>query len=293
MKTLLIAVAARGIACGGAMAGDDCHVGHGAWQPREAVMQAATGLGCMLRRSRRTTAAGRSRARCPGRRIKAKLDPATLQVVKLGHRDGQQIRERDRGNAPTVAPSAPPQSAVPERHPARGAGELTYQAEESRVMKSILAALALTSGLGGAQPCHGPAGYIHHHPERTVAMVPISSSTSPMRRGRMPEPCGWPAASRSITNISATGIAPPVAATWRRLTASPAPVSARAGHSNHPRPCRCAVRCGLYAACRRRRGGHARQPERHRRAADDGRSGKACARPQVCRQPPLRHVATP
>ena len=44
MKTLLIAVAALAVLpAAGAMAGDDCHVGHGAWQPREAVMQAVTG----------------------------------------------------------------------------------------------------------------------------------------------------------------------------------------------------------------------------------------------------------
>lgn len=114
MKTLLIAVAALAVLpAAGAMAGDDCHVGHGAWQPREAVMQAATGLGWHVEKIEADDGCWEVKGRdAQGRRIKAKLDPATLQVVKLRHRDGQQIRERDRGNAPTVAPSAPPSNPL-------------------------------------------------------------------------------------------------------------------------------------------------------------------------------------
>jgi hypothetical protein len=89
----------------------------------------------------------------------------------------------------------------------------------------------------------------------------------------MPEPCGWPAASRNTTSISATGTAPPAATLAQverhhRRQRRRGPVA-----GNHARPGRCAVRCGLHAACRRGRRGHARQPERGRRAADDGRSG--------------------
>ena len=46
MKTLSIAVAALAVLpAAGAMAGDDGHVPRGAWQPRDAAMQAAAGLG--------------------------------------------------------------------------------------------------------------------------------------------------------------------------------------------------------------------------------------------------------
>lgn len=114
MKTLLIAVAALAVLPAAvAMAGDDCHVEHGAWQPREAVMQAATGLGWHVEKIEADDGCWEVKGRdAQGRRIKAKLDPATLQVVKLRHRDGQQIPERDRGNAPTVAPLAPPSNPL-------------------------------------------------------------------------------------------------------------------------------------------------------------------------------------
>ena len=59
---------------------------------------------------------------------------------------------------------------------------------------------------------------------------------------------------------------------------------------DHARPGRCAVRCGLHAPHRRGRRGHARQPERGRRAADDRGRGHARARAPLRRQLRLRHV---
>ncbi|MDK8875255.1 PepSY domain-containing protein [Paracoccus sp. SSJ] len=109
MKTLLIAITALAVLpVAGALAGDDCHVPRGAWQPHEAVMQAAAGLGWHVEKIEADDGCWEVKGRdAQGRRIKAKLDPATLQVVKLRHRDGEQDRKRDRGGATPVAPSAP------------------------------------------------------------------------------------------------------------------------------------------------------------------------------------------
>ena len=92
-----------------ALADDDCHAPRAAWQPREAAMQAASRLGWRVEEIEADDGCWEIEGRdAEGRRIKAKLDPATLQVVKLRHRDGEQDRKRDRGGATPVAPSAPP-----------------------------------------------------------------------------------------------------------------------------------------------------------------------------------------
>jgi len=110
MKYLLISAAAlAALPVAVALAGDDCRVPRGAWQPREAAMQAAAGLGWHVEKIEADDGCWEVKGRdAQGRRIKAKLDPATLQVVKLRHRDGEQDRKRDRGGATPVAPSAPP-----------------------------------------------------------------------------------------------------------------------------------------------------------------------------------------
>lgn len=114
MKTLLIAVATlTALPTGWALAGDDCHVGREAWQPREAAMQVAADLGWQVEKIEADDGCWEVKGRdAQGRRIKAKLDPASLQVVKLRHEDRQEVRERDRGNATTVAPSAPPSNPL-------------------------------------------------------------------------------------------------------------------------------------------------------------------------------------
>lgn len=110
MKYLLISAAAlAALPVAVALAGDDCRVPRGAWQPREAAMQAAAGLGWHVEKIEADDGCWEVKGRdAQGRRIKAKLDPATLQVIELRHRDGEHDRKRDRGAAPAVAPSAPP-----------------------------------------------------------------------------------------------------------------------------------------------------------------------------------------
>ncbi|QFG37616.1 hypothetical protein BDE18_1208 [Paracoccus pantotrophus] len=110
MKTLLLAVAAFAVLPAvAAIADDDCHVPRSAWQQREAAMQAATGLGWRVEKIEADDGCWEVKGRdAQGRRIKAKLDPATLQVVKLRHRDGEDDRARDRDRAPAAAPATPP-----------------------------------------------------------------------------------------------------------------------------------------------------------------------------------------
>ena len=109
MKALQIAITALTmLPAAAAYAGDDCHVPREAWQPREAAMQAAAGLGWLVDKIEADDGCWEIKGRdAQGRHIKVKLDPATLQVVKFRHRDNQRSREREHGNAATPAPSAP------------------------------------------------------------------------------------------------------------------------------------------------------------------------------------------
>lgn len=110
MKHSLIALTLLAVMPAGAvLAGDDCHVPQAAWQTREAATQAAISRGWRIEKIKADDGCWEVKGLdAQGRRIKAKLDPATLQVVKLRHRDGEQDRKRDRGGATPVAPSAPP-----------------------------------------------------------------------------------------------------------------------------------------------------------------------------------------
>ena len=91
-----------------ALAEDDCHAPRAAWQPREAAMQAASRLGWRVEEIEADDGCWEIEGRdAEGRRIKAKLAPATLNVVKLRHRDGGRDRRREDVRAP-AAPLAPP-----------------------------------------------------------------------------------------------------------------------------------------------------------------------------------------
>lgn len=92
-----------------ALADDDCHAPSAAWQPREAAMQAASGLGWRVDKIEADDGCWEVKGiDAEGRRIKAKLDPATLKVVKLRHRDGDDDESgRDDSRGPAAAPTAP------------------------------------------------------------------------------------------------------------------------------------------------------------------------------------------
>lgn len=92
-----------------ALAGDDCDVPIDQWQPREAVMQKAERLGWNVQRLKIDDGCYELRGRDEnGRAFKAKLDPRTLQPVKMKLRerdDHERERTRQRGGA-AVAPKA-------------------------------------------------------------------------------------------------------------------------------------------------------------------------------------------
>ena len=95
-----------------ALAGDDCQVPLDRWQPREAVQQMATSQGWTVQRLKIDDGCYELRATdAQGRRIKVKLDPESLQILKIKHKDRrhESRRERDRqGSADTNAPAAAP-----------------------------------------------------------------------------------------------------------------------------------------------------------------------------------------
>lgn len=110
-------------------AGDDCDVPLSHWQSRDAVRQMAAAKGWEIQRLKIDDGCYEIRATdAEGRAFKAKLDPETLQVLKLKYRDRDRDhdRRRERGEAPRRQPnggaSAPSPAPVPGAAP-RGAIE--------------------------------------------------------------------------------------------------------------------------------------------------------------------------
>lgn len=97
---------------------DDCRVSMERWQPREAVQRALQERGWQVGRIRIDDGCYEVRATdAQGAEIKAKLDPATLEVVEMKRKDrhdersdddgDDERRPRDRGQGgPLTAPSA-------------------------------------------------------------------------------------------------------------------------------------------------------------------------------------------
>ncbi|MBN9471462.1 PepSY domain-containing protein [Bosea thiooxidans] len=101
---LLLAVAGSGAA----RADDDCDVPLGQWQPREAVQAMAQARGWQVDRLRIDDGCYQIRGTDEtGRPFKAKIDPATLAIVKMKH------RSRSGGHRHERAPSAPTETAEP------------------------------------------------------------------------------------------------------------------------------------------------------------------------------------
>lgn len=101
---LLLAVAGAGAA----MADDDCDVPLGQWQPREAVQAMAQARGWQVDRLRIDDGCYQIRGIDEtGRPFKAKIDPATLAIVKIKH------RTRSGGHRHERAPSVTTDAAEP------------------------------------------------------------------------------------------------------------------------------------------------------------------------------------
>lgn len=98
-----------------AWAGDDCDVPIQRWQSREAVRQMAAQQGWQVERLKIDDGCYEIRGTdAQGQRFKAKLDPETLQVLKIKsrerddhHKDRDRERERRRDHTPQDAGTAP------------------------------------------------------------------------------------------------------------------------------------------------------------------------------------------
>lgn len=85
-----------GLASTSAMADDDCDVPMERWQSREAVSQMAAHKGWDVQRLKIDDGCYEIRGSdLEGRSFKAKIDPETLQVVKIKYRDRDRSRDRE------------------------------------------------------------------------------------------------------------------------------------------------------------------------------------------------------
>ncbi|WP_337181629.1 PepSY domain-containing protein [Shinella sp.] len=92
-----LALAGHGVA----QADDDCHVSMDRWQPREAVETMAAARNWTVTRIRVDDGCYEIRGTDEtGRAFKAKIDPATLDIVRFRHRDRDDDR-RGSGHALT------------------------------------------------------------------------------------------------------------------------------------------------------------------------------------------------
>ena len=110
LATLVLAVAALP-----AVASSDCDAPAARWQSREAVRQMAAQQGWQVERLKIDDGCYEIRGTdAQGQRFKAKLDPETLQVLKIKsrerddhHKDRDRERERRRDHTPQDAGTAP------------------------------------------------------------------------------------------------------------------------------------------------------------------------------------------
>lgn len=89
MKQMAAAILVLTLAgLGTARADDDCHVPMEQWQPREAVQTMAAGRGWTVARIKIDDGCYEIRGTDEGGRpFKAKIDPATLEIVKLRYKN--------------------------------------------------------------------------------------------------------------------------------------------------------------------------------------------------------------
>ncbi|MBS0303921.1 MAG: PepSY domain-containing protein [Proteobacteria bacterium] len=120
-RTLLALAAGAGaaLAAAPALSGDDCDVPVERWRSRDAVMQMAAGKGWQVQRLKIDDGCYEIRGRdAQGREFKAKLDPQTLQVVRMKGRERDRDRDRsrardDRGPARNAQPAGAASAAGP------------------------------------------------------------------------------------------------------------------------------------------------------------------------------------
>ena len=95
-----------------ALADDDCDPPVERWQSRDAVRQMAAQRGWQVQRLKIDDGCYEIRGKdADGREFKAKLDPETLEVVKMKRRDRDQDRKREHDTRSTAPAPADPASA--------------------------------------------------------------------------------------------------------------------------------------------------------------------------------------
>jgi len=88
---------------------DDCDAPSETWQPRSAVRALAERNGWRIDKLKIDDGCYEIKGRdADDRRFKAKLDPATLKVVRMKREHGDHERERRRGVPPETSPGAKP-----------------------------------------------------------------------------------------------------------------------------------------------------------------------------------------
>lgn len=95
-----------------AWAGKDCDAPPERWQPRSAVLALAQRKGWEVEKLKIDDGCYELRGRdAEGRRLKAKIDPATLEVLGVKRKEGgrERMRERERQGQRTGPPAATPQ----------------------------------------------------------------------------------------------------------------------------------------------------------------------------------------
>jgi len=126
-STTPILCAALVLAAAPALAGDDCDVPIARWQSRAAVQQMAASQGWKVQRLKIDDGCYELRATdAQGRQIKAKLDPQTLAVLQIEHRQRKHERSRERkdrveatqgsgsgaGSSPVFTPGSTPRAQI-------------------------------------------------------------------------------------------------------------------------------------------------------------------------------------
>lgn len=117
-SAMIAALLAALVMAGGVRADDDdCQVPMADWKPRAAVEEMAKAKGWTVRRIKTDDGCYKLKGRdADGRKLKAKIDPATLAIVEIeyhdaddDHRRRDHDRDRDRKHkpAPTGAVSPP------------------------------------------------------------------------------------------------------------------------------------------------------------------------------------------
>jgi hypothetical protein len=103
-------IAALALAALPALASDDCDAPVERWQSREAVQQMAASQGWTVQRLKIDDGCYELRATdVQGRSIKAKVDPETLQIIKIKRRERRRDQRHDheeRGDSGSQAPAS-------------------------------------------------------------------------------------------------------------------------------------------------------------------------------------------